>query len=135
MEGYYITDQLSNLTKYTFPSGSRETIIEPKGFLLIWADHQENQGILHTPFKLRSSGEVLVLVAPDGNSIVDSLSFANIPADVSYGRLPNGSDNLVQFNQPTPRASNSSDVEFAPPVFVENFVIYPNPNTDRKSVV
>ncbi|MBK9672856.1 MAG: CotH kinase family protein [Bacteroidetes bacterium] len=130
LEGYYLTDQFSNLTKYTFPSGSRETIIEPKGFLLIWADHQENQGILHTPFKLRSSGEVLILVAPDGNSIVDSLSFTNIPADVSYGRLPNGSDNFVQFNQPSPKASNSADLEFTPPVFVENFVIYPNPLTD-----
>jgi hypothetical protein len=130
LEGYHLTDDISNLTKYVFPSGTKETIIPPKGFLLVWADHQEWQGALHTPFKLRASGERIELSAPDGLTIIDSLSFANDGSDISYGRLPNGSPNFVRFNQPTPDASNKIATEFDVPIVINNFAIYPNPVTN-----
>ncbi len=130
VEGYYLTDDISNLTKYVFPSGLKETVIAPKGFLLIWADHQETQGFLHTPFKLRSSGERIELTAPDGQTIIDSVSFANNGDDISYGRFPNGSDNLRTFNQPTPGASNKLEKYFELPIVINNFSVFPNPVTN-----
>ncbi len=131
LEGYYLTDDISNLTKYMFPLGIKETIIPPKGFLLIWADHQEAQGKLHTPFKLRATGERIELTAPDGVTIIDSMSFANNGADNSYGRYPNGSKNLMVFTQPTPRASNKLDQFFDLPILISNFSVYPNPVSDN----
>lgn len=130
VEGYFLSDDISNLTKYKFPKGTPETIIPPKGFLLIWADHQEGQGKLHTPFKLRASGERIELTAPDSVTIIDSLSFGNIEADNSYGRYPNGAKNLVIFSQPTPSGSNALDKIFEPKIVLHNFVLYPNPVTN-----
>jgi hypothetical protein len=130
IQGYFLTDDISNLTKYAFPSGTKETIIPPKGFLLVWTDHQSQQGNLHTPFKLRASGERIELTAPDSVTIIDSLSFANVGADISYGRFPNGSDNFTKFIQPSPGASNKMATNFELPIVVNNFAIYPNPVTN-----
>lgn len=58
---------------------------------------------LHTNFKLASEGETLYLSDPQG-TLVDSLAFANIPTDASYGRAANGS--LVYYIIPTPGAAN-----------------------------
>lgn len=131
VEGYFLTDDISNLTKYKFPKNTTETIIPPKGFLLVWADHQEGQGKLHTPFKLRASGERIEFTAPDSTTIIDSLSFGNITPDYSYGRYPNGSDNFVVFTQPTPKASNRADKFFEPKIVIQNFAVYPNPVTNN----
>ena len=129
LQGYYLTDDITNKTKYKFPYGTKETIIEPKGFKIIWADHQPGQGNLHTPFRMKSTGERIILFAPDSTSLIDSLSFGILGDDISYGRLPNGSANLVKFTQPTPEASNHADRIYSPPIVINNFVAYPNPVT------
>ncbi len=131
IEGYFLSDDISNKSKYMFPKGTAETIIPPKGFLLVWTDHQEGQGNLHTPFKLRASGERIEFTAPDSVTIIDSLSFGDIPADYSYGRYPNGSSNFVVFSEPTPAASNALDKLFEPKIVVRNFAVYPNPATNN----
>ncbi len=106
--GFYITDDLTDLTAYQIPeTDSSATTIPAGGFLLLWADKDTDQGILHVNIKLSGSGEQIGLVAPNGTTFVDSLTFGEQTEDVSYGRKPDGSDNWQFFDNPTPGASNN----------------------------
>ncbi len=102
--GLYLTDDSDNLTKWMVPEG---TEIEPQGFILFWCDEDQDQGELHTNFKLSSGGEFLGLVGIDGATILDSITFGDQSADVSYGRVFDGGTNW-DFLSPTPGTANSS---------------------------
>ena len=74
--GLYITDNLENLDKHQIPfNSSEETTISPNGKILLWADGQPGQGILHIDFKLDKEGEQIGLVQINGADtlIIDSL--------------------------------------------------------------
>ncbi len=105
--GMYITDDLGELTAWQIPTTAPDTTTIPAGgFLILWADKQPEQGVLHVNIKLSSSGEQIGLTAPNGTTVIDSLTFGPQTTDVSYGRLPDGSDNWQFFQNPTPGASN-----------------------------
>ena len=104
LDGFYTTDKRDNLTKWQFPISN--TQIEPGGYKVIWCDEDQEQGITHTNFKLSGSGEFLALVAPDGITIIDSISFPEQEPDVSYGRLEDGTGDWVFLDSPSPGATN-----------------------------
>ncbi len=105
--GMYITDDLTDLTAWQIPTTQPDsTTIPPGGFLVLWADKQPEQGVLHVNIKLSSGGEQIGLTAPNGTTVIDSLTFGPQTTDVSYGRLPDGSDNWQFFQNPTPGAPN-----------------------------
>lgn len=103
--GLYLTDNEDNLTKWMIPNG---TYIEPDSFKIIWADEEQEQGELHTNFKLNGDGETIFLVHFDGESIIDSISYNAQSSNISFGRLPDGNAEWRFFNDPTPGESNSS---------------------------
>ncbi|MCP4413333.1 MAG: lamin tail domain-containing protein, partial [Gammaproteobacteria bacterium] len=56
--GMYITDDLTDKMKWQIPtSASDSTTVPPAGFLVLWADGETDQGILHLDIKLSGSGE------------------------------------------------------------------------------
>ena len=83
------------------------TVIQSQGFLLFWCDEDQDQGDLHTNFKLSAGGEFLALVNIDGVTILDSISYGDQSTDISYGRVFDGSSNW-DFLSPTPGSTNSS---------------------------
>ncbi len=128
LAGYYISDDLSNLTKYQISENSDNAVIAAFGWLLIWADNQVEQGDLHASFALSALGEDLVLTAPDGITIIDAYTFTQQTPDVSEGRASDGAPNWVFFDVPTPNASNGvSTVEQVRDV---QLTVYPNPGQD-----
>ncbi len=105
--GYYITDDLGDLTHWQIPTGKADsTTIPAKGFLVLLADKKPEAGVLHVNIKLSSGGEQIGLTAPNGTTVIDSLTFGKQTTDVSQGRLPDGSDNWEFFTNPTPGESN-----------------------------
>jgi len=105
--GMFITDDLADLTNYQIPATAPDsTTIPPGGFLVLWADKQSEQGVLHVEIKLSSNGEQIGLVAPNG-AVIDSLTFGPQTSNVSYGRNPDGGPDWQFFNTPTPGASNT----------------------------
>ncbi len=105
--GYYITDDLTDFTAWQIPEGKADsTTVPAKGFLLLLADKKPEAGVLHVKLKLSSGGEQIGLIAPNGTTVVDSLTFGAQTTDVSQGRLPDGSDNWEFFQTPTPGSSN-----------------------------
>ncbi len=107
--GMYVTDDLNDPTKFLIPNtDAATTTIQPGGFLILWADKDPEQGVLHLDWKLSGDGEEIGLVAPNGNGIVllDSVTFDVQTEGVSRGRSSDGSDTWESFGAPTPGTSN-----------------------------
>ena len=118
--GYFITDNFNRPTKWQFPE---TTVIEPNGYLLLWADgnnklpgqtdivvYTDTTEITvsgyHLSFKLSSGGESLGLYNRD-TVLIDSLGFGMQNPDISIGRNPNDFSQWVYFGEPTPSGPNS----------------------------
>ena len=120
--GFYLSDDFTLPTKWQFPAN---TIISAKGYYLVWADGLDNtpgKSLIreqwpnniqftttwcHTNFKLNKGGDKIGLFNA-GGIIVDSLIFLNQTTDVSFGRQPDGTNNLKFFGEPTPMNANST---------------------------
>ncbi|MBN2373678.1 lamin tail domain-containing protein [bacterium] len=111
--GMYITDDLTNPTKWRIPAGLS---IPPKGYLLFWTDNDDDQGQKHTNFRLSADGEEIGLFNSDGATLVDSIVFGAQLTDISYGRYPDGGTDWG-FMSPTPDAANGQ--HNAPPVITK----------------
>lgn len=106
LNGMYLTNDLSNPTKWNLP----DTMLESKEFLLIWADHQPEQGKLHANFKVNKNGGQIGLFDTDANhnTPIDTLTFGAQTTDVAYGRIVDGSNIWISFTMPTPGISNAT---------------------------
>jgi len=105
--GMYLTDDLSDTTKWRIPTNNPSaTTIPAGGFLLIWADNDTNDAGLHANFKLDAGGEEIGLFDSDGFTLIDSITFGGQTTDISYGRYPDADDNQRFFSFPSPGAQN-----------------------------
>ncbi len=100
--GYYLSDDASEPEQWTFP----DTTIAAGGYLVVWADNDEEQEGLHANFKLSKSGESIIMSNP-ALSIVDEYSFVEQITDSTTGRFPNGTGDFV-IMPPTFGAENQS---------------------------
>lgn len=108
MAGMYLTDDFSNLTKFRIPTGSSSsTTISADNHRVFWFDDETYKGSNHANFKLSSNGDRLALVATDGATIIDSVTFSKLTYDVTYGRTTDGSSSWSYFPIPTPDDENS----------------------------
>ena len=126
--GYFLTDRLNDPMKWQFPldEGSA-TVIEPQGYLVLWADEDGAQGWNHMNFKLNGQGEALVLRSPDGFTIADSVHFGASAPDNSYARLPNGSGPFAWTEEPTPGTCNDCSDGFSEET-LDNACLYQGSN-------
>lgn len=109
--GMYITDDLSNPTEWQMPDNEADsTIILPDEFLLLWADNDSDDGILHLDIKLSASGEQIAVFEKDGITLLDSLTFGEQSTDISLGRQFNGGENWIYMTRPTPGESNTFEI-------------------------
>lgn len=107
LEGFYLTDDPTNLTKWAFP----EVDLGADSFLVIFASGEDRAvagSELHTNFSLARGGEFLALVAPDGTSIIEQFSptFPEQTSGFSFGR--SSTDELGFFDEATPGTTNSA---------------------------
>lgn len=91
MDGWFLTDSVSELNRYLIPAG---TTLEPNGFHVFYeqAFNFTNPGI---PFALSSAfGDRVLLVATDAAGepfqFVDDVEFGATQNGISYGRFPDG---------------------------------------------
>ncbi|MBC8230563.1 CotH kinase family protein [bacterium] len=124
LSGMYLSDDMNNPTKWRIPNIE----IPQRGFLLFWADSNEQQGELHTNFNLNAGGEIVALFdkMENGNALLDMIEFEAQNPDISYGRYPDGGASLRFFAKPSPITSNLSNTETraGPITLLQN---YPNP--------
>ncbi len=121
--GYFLSDDVSDLTRWTFPAG---TVINGKGYLIIWADSDEDQDGLHANFKLSAAAESIVLSDASG-VIQDHISYVDQVTDISFGRYPNGTGNF-QSMEPTFQAENMISTSILPEwADTPALMAFPNP--------
>lgn len=104
ISGYYLTDDLANLSQYRIPAhsfiGTGDSV-----WMKIIADEELEKGANHVNFKLSGSGETLALVNPLG-SFLDILAFGQQQKGISQGRYPDGSEFVYDLEVATPGAKN-----------------------------
>jgi len=127
LRGYCVTDNFDSPLKWQVPV---DTVLGPGEYLLIWADDR-NTGF-HTGYKLSAAGEEVALFTP-GLELLDSVSFSNQVADVSRGRVTDGSGEWAYFTDPTPGSANNTqryaDIVFHVPEFSVSGGHYSGPVT------
>ncbi|MAQ32345.1 MAG: hypothetical protein CMD26_06435 [Flavobacteriales bacterium] len=102
MSNYHLSDDITNLEKYTFPS----IALGPNEYYIVWADDdEEDQGDNHATFKLSSSGEELYL-SDENLNIIDGFEFGPQEVDMGYARVPNG---VGDFVTQSPTFSSNND--------------------------
>lgn len=125
---YYITDRDDQPQKYWIPTCFCDsTIIPPNGFLMLYADENGSQGWNHTNFKISSSGEPITLRSPDGFTIADAVDVPALGLGKSWGRIGDASLPWVEFNIPTPNASNGPTNDLFEWSDENEFKPFPNP--------
>ncbi|MCC5937527.1 MAG: CotH kinase family protein [Lunatimonas sp.] len=130
LTGFGLSDNASSPFKWTFPA----TIVQPKSYMLVWAsgkDKIQPGEPLHAGFSINSAGEDILLTDSQGQ-LIDLIPAVAIPANLSYGRQPDGTGNLQFFTEPTPNAPNASQgigELLSPPVFSHPSGYYNEPFT------
>jgi hypothetical protein len=112
LDGMSLTDDLRDPAKFVFPAN---TIIPPRGYLVVWCDRAWNAPGLHTGFGLDAHGETVGLFSPSANSHVlkDVIGYGIQAPDLPIGRSPDASGRWT-LNRPTPMAPNQSKYLGAP---------------------
>ena len=108
LNDFGLSDDTEKPFKWVFPS----TKLAPNSYLIIWAsdkDRTVSGSPLHTNFKISSSGENLTLSNKSGEIISFTPAIA-LKADMSFGKMPNGTGDYVTFSSPTPNNTNTSTV-------------------------
>lgn len=134
LSGWYLTDDASNLMKWTIPSLPMTTL-DPDEYLVLFASSKDtllsgiNGDELHTNFKLGSGGEYLALVQPDGTTVAYEYSpeYPEQSGDIAYGIDPSDGVTQTFLEIPTPGAEN---IVFDPNEFVKINEIMFRPDTD-----
>ncbi len=112
LDGYFLSDDPDNLTRWAFP----EVEIPAGGYLIVFAsgkDRRDPTGELHLNFRLSASGEYLALVNGGGTQIVSAFTprYPPLGTDHSYGwvEIDDGGSYEIS-NQPSPGEANATNV-------------------------
>ncbi len=105
--GMYLTDELSDPTRWRIPDDSPAVTTLGFGeYIVIWADGDTQDGPLHAGFKLSAAGEQIGLFA-DANTVIDTITFNDQVSNVSYGRYPDAGTDRQWMDLPSPGLGNN----------------------------
>ena len=102
LEGFEITDDLDGEDGHILP----DLNIEPRGYLVLFADGDAEAGPHHLDFKLSSEGEAIALFNDQGVPL-DQVEYIDMLSDISAARITDGGT-LVASSIPTPGTSNQN---------------------------
>ncbi|MBK8944785.1 MAG: CotH kinase family protein [Ignavibacteriae bacterium] len=100
ISGYFLTDDISDSTKWQIPSN---TILDSNSYLVIIADDKNYN--LHTNFKIDADGETIFLISPF-YEIIDSVKLSKQRDDISFGRKKDSINIWNYYAEPTPGTEN-----------------------------
>ncbi len=121
LEGWFLTDDLTNLTRWPFPTG---TSIEPGQRLLVWLDAVAGSTQLHANFPASAGSGTIALVFPfeGAPTVLDYARYSSVPNDRSIGRFPDGDNSGFElFFHATPGAANDNTSP-ATPLFINEWM-------------
>jgi hypothetical protein len=131
LAGFYLTDDLTNKTKFKLAEDAgEETVIGPGEYKVLWADEQMHQGPLHVNFKLSADGESIGLyqITANGTNILDEVTYSTQQQNVSSSRIPNATGPFIPTSTMTPGEENSLTTGIDEEESI-GLRVYPNPTT------
>jgi hypothetical protein len=118
LEGWYLTDNYSQLRKWRFPPGAA---LSPAQLAVIWADAEAAETTAaewHTSFRLGASAGVVALTRDQLGevAVVDSVHYPALASDESFASVPNGqAQHRERLTQASPGALNPAAPGSQPP--------------------
>jgi hypothetical protein len=126
LSGYFLSDNENDLTKWIFPN----VTIPANDYLIIWCDTAGGtQSGLHTTYRLSADQEEVYLTDPT-ETVIDAVHFVNMPTDIAYARLPNGTG-VMRHQTQTYDANNQNISGMNNVELHANMRVYPNPSNTR----
>ena len=126
LNGYYLSDNENELTKWTFPN----VTIPANGYLIVWCDTAGNsQTGLHTTYRLSADQEEVYLTDPT-NTVIDAVHYVNMIADKGFARVPNGTG-AMQYQTHSYNAINQNSTAVLDVNISGNMRVYPNPSNNK----
>lgn len=136
--GLYLADSMPVTKKWQFPLNRPElTTIAPDSFIVVIADEEPLEGALHANFRLAKGGEEVVLlhILATDTTILDHLVYGEQFNNVTFGRYPDGADQLTFMPVNTPWYPNFWEpldtTDVANPEVQSVLHVYPNPSEGR----
>jgi hypothetical protein len=106
LTSWHLSDDENEISKWMLP----DTTLAPHGFILIFCSGRDTlSAYLHSNFKLKSSGEPIILSDSNGN-VIDQYPAVKIGPDISYGRKTDGISEIDFFYKTSPGQSNSNNL-------------------------
>lgn len=106
----YLTNDKNNPRKYRIPDAGNLTVLQPRSFAVFFADNKPTRGIFHVNFLLDSSGYIAIYDS-DGRTLLDELYYPLQKADITYGRIEDGTDGFQFLDVSTPNSSNVTTIK------------------------
>ena len=107
LTGLYLSDNPDNTHKYQIPQNENvNTIIPAFGYKVIWCDGKESETQIHASFKLKNEDGAFISITDASGAWMDSLYYREQPRWFTFGRYPDGGNNLAMFDRPTIENSN-----------------------------
>jgi hypothetical protein len=126
LNGYYLSDNENDLTKWTFPN----ITIPANDYLIVWCDTAGvTQSGLHTTYRLAADQEEVYLTDPTG-TVIDAVHYVNMISDKGFARVPNGSG-AMQYQTHTYNAVNQNETGIIDVSLTSKMRVYPNPSNNR----
>lgn len=101
ISGMYLSDNASKPEKYQITATDGiSTVIPAFGYTIVWCDKLSPVSQLHASFKLAADGGLVMITAEDG-TWADTLSYGPHSGTESFGRYPDGSNNIYAMSSPT----------------------------------
>lgn len=103
LAGCFLSDKAENPLKYKISGGTKNanTIIPAHGYKIVWCDKKEPDTQLHASFKLdNADGAFISITAADG-SWSDHLEYKAQDRWYTFGRYPDGGDDVALLRRPT----------------------------------
>ncbi len=99
--GMYLSDNAGKPRKYQITAAEGvSTVIPAFGYTVVWCDKLASVSQIHASFKLAAEGGLVMITAEDG-AWADTLSYGPHSGTESFGRYPDGSNNVYAMSSPT----------------------------------
>lgn len=105
----YISNDPQNPKKYRIPDAGQITTLQPRSFIVFFADNKPNRGVFHVNFLLEGSG-YLSIYDSDGKTLMDEIYYPFQEPDRTFGRLPDGDGEWGVLEKSTPLSSNVIEI-------------------------
>ncbi len=105
LRGYFVSDDADDVTKWTVAGGGA-VVVPARGYTVLWLDNDTAAVLDHLPFRLAAEGDLFILTAPDGATVIEQIQLPAQHPDISYGRSPDHAGQFRYLINPTPGAVN-----------------------------